>query len=61
VDDHGIVALEARLSAGKPVAACLTFRARAEPNAVHIELADDGAGIDWKKFEQAKTEPSAVA
>jgi two-component system chemotaxis sensor kinase CheA len=44
--DHGIELPDERLAAGKPAAGTLTLRALHEGGRVHIELADDGRGID---------------
>ena len=44
--DHGIEAPEARVAAGKPAEGHLALRAFHADGQVHVELADDGAGID---------------
>jgi two-component system chemotaxis sensor kinase CheA len=44
--DHGIELPEERLAAGKPARGSLTLRAFQAGGRVHIELADDGRGID---------------
>jgi two-component system chemotaxis sensor kinase CheA len=46
--DHGIEAPDVRSAAGKPAQGRLTFRAFSLGEAVLIEVADDGRGIDWK-------------
>jgi two-component system chemotaxis sensor kinase CheA len=48
--DHGIEAPAARLAAGKPAEGCLTLRAFHEGGQVHLEIADDGAGIDTNRI-----------
>jgi len=44
--DHGIELPHERLAAGKPEEGLLTLRAFHESGNVHIEIADDGRGID---------------
>ena len=44
--DHGIESREARRAAGKPATAALILRARAEAEALVIEVEDDGRGLD---------------
>ncbi|MDO9141779.1 MAG: ATP-binding protein, partial [Methylobacter sp.] len=44
--DHGIETPEVRRAAGKPPAGRLTIRATQEADRVHIEISDDGKGID---------------
>jgi two-component system chemotaxis sensor kinase CheA len=44
--DHGIEPPEVRLAAGKPEEGVLTLRAYHEAGQVHLEIIDDGAGID---------------
>lgn len=44
--DHGIEEPAARSEAGKPVVGKLRVEARREKDAIHIEVRDDGKGID---------------
>jgi two-component system, chemotaxis family, sensor kinase CheA len=44
--DHGIETPEERRNAGKPERAQLTLRATQHASEVHIEIADDGRGLD---------------
>jgi two-component system chemotaxis sensor kinase CheA len=44
--DHGIETPEKRLAAGKPEEGLLLLRAYHEAGQVHLEIIDDGAGID---------------
>lgn len=48
--DHGIEAGAAQAAAGKPVRGNVAFRARLEDANVVIEVADDGAGVDWDRL-----------
>jgi two-component system chemotaxis sensor kinase CheA len=49
--DHGVEDAGARAAAGKPDRGTLSFRARVEERGgVVIEIADDGAGIDWGRL-----------
>jgi two-component system, chemotaxis family, sensor kinase CheA len=48
--DHGIEDAEARATAGKPARGNVEFRARVHAGDVVIEVADDGAGIDWDRI-----------
>lgn len=44
--DHGIEPPEVRRAAGKPPAGTLTLRARIASDMLHVEVTDDGAGVD---------------
>lgn len=46
--DHGIESPSERVIAGKPAQGKLVLATHCEGNAVVIELADDGRGIDWE-------------
>jgi two-component system chemotaxis sensor kinase CheA len=48
--DHGIEAPDVRKAAGKPVEGILRLRAYHEAGQVHLEIIDDGAGIDPQKI-----------
>ncbi|MGD2134104.1 MAG: MHYT domain-containing protein [Maricaulaceae bacterium] len=49
--DHGVEPPETRLEAGKPAEAAITCRVRDCGDAVEIEIADDGCGIDRATLE----------
>jgi len=51
--DHGIESPEQRESQGKPAKGTLTCRVSVQGNQLHLELEDDGGGINWE-FIQAK-------
>lgn len=48
--DHGVEMPEVRRKAGKPEEGCLLMRAYHEGGQVHIEIADNGAGINPDKL-----------
>lgn len=48
--DHGIEDPAERVERGKPPVGTITLRASRRHHRVIIELADDGAGIDWDKL-----------
>lgn len=50
--DHGIEPPAARLAAGKPARATLAVRARQHGNALFVEVADDGRGLDRERIRQ---------
>jgi two-component system chemotaxis sensor kinase CheA len=50
--DHGIEAPEVRQARGKPAAGWLSLRAYHEGGLVHLEVADDGGGIDLARVRQ---------
>ena len=50
--DHGVETEEERRAAGKPPRATLWLRARHQGSFVHIEVADDGRGMDPEKLEE---------
>ncbi|HTV21972.1 MAG TPA: chemotaxis protein CheW [Polyangiaceae bacterium] len=54
--DHGIEAPSARLAAHKPAEGCLRLRAFHEGGQVHIEVSDDGAGLDAERIRQKAVE-----
>jgi two-component system chemotaxis sensor kinase CheA len=54
--DHGIEAPEERAARGKPREGTLSLRASSEKNELRIEIADDGAGIDWEAIRAAASE-----
>jgi two-component system chemotaxis sensor kinase CheA len=50
--DHGIERPDARVEKGKPAEGCLKMRAYHEGGQVNIEIADDGAGVDFERVKQ---------
>jgi two-component system chemotaxis sensor kinase CheA len=48
--DHGIESAETRVAAGKPAEGVLTLRAYHEAGRLHVEVAEDGAGMDQQKI-----------
>ncbi|MEE9319329.1 MAG: chemotaxis protein CheA [Granulosicoccus sp.] len=50
--DHGIEQPEERIAAGKPEEGVLTLRAFHEGGQVHIEISDDGKGINTDRIKQ---------
>ncbi len=58
--DHGIETPERRLAAGKPAEGCLELRAFHEGGQVHIEVSDDGAGIDLSAISQKAVEHGLI-
>jgi two-component system, chemotaxis family, sensor kinase CheA len=48
--DHGIETPEVRLAAGKPAIGTLKLRASHDGGYVHIEISDDGGGLDMGKI-----------
>ena len=47
--DHGLEAPEVRLAAGKPARGTVHFRAAHVSGEVHIEICDDGQGVDLER------------
>lgn len=54
--DHGIEPPEARRDAGKPAVGNLTLRARIASDTLHVEVADDGAGVDVERVRRLAVE-----
>ncbi len=54
--DHGIESPDERSARGKPREGLLSLRASSEKNELCIEIADDGAGIDWEAIRRAAKE-----
>jgi two-component system, chemotaxis family, sensor kinase CheA len=50
--DHGVESAAARTAAGKPAHGKISFRAWTDDSVVGIEIADDGAGIDWARVAE---------
>ncbi|MGZ4650956.1 MAG: chemotaxis protein CheA, partial [Kineosporiaceae bacterium] len=59
--DHGIESPEERLEAGKPAEGVLTLRAYHEAGQVHLEISEDGAGIDSGKIAAKALERGLVS
>jgi two-component system chemotaxis sensor kinase CheA len=59
--DHGIENAEARLAAGKPAEGVLTLRAYHEAGRLHIEVTEDGAGMDQQKIAAEALERGLVS
>jgi chemotaxis protein histidine kinase CheA/CheY-like chemotaxis protein len=54
--DHGIEPPEVRRDAGKPPVGNLTLRARIASDTLHVEVADDGAGVDIERVRRLAVE-----
>ena len=64
--DHGIETPEERIAAGKPEAGEISIAAYYESGQVHIEIADDGRGLDVDRIREKAVErglgtPEAIA
>ncbi len=59
--DHGIEPPEVRAAAGKPVEGVLRLRAYHEAGQVHLEIIDDGAGIDPQRIAAKAIERGLVS
>ena len=59
--DHGIESPEDRVLAGKPAEGVLTLRAYHEAGQVHLEITDDGAGIDARRIAATALERGLVS
>jgi two-component system, chemotaxis family, sensor kinase CheA len=59
--DHGIEAPEARLARGKPAEGRIALRAFYEGGQVHIEITDDGGGIDLERVRRRAVDHGLVA
>jgi len=58
--DHGLETPEVRIAAGKPPEGRLLLRASHEGGQVHIEISDDGAGIDLARVRRKAIERGLV-
>ena len=58
--DHGVELPAIRRSAGKPEEGCLLMRAYHEGGQVHIEISDDGAGINPAKLRNKALEKGLI-
>jgi two-component system chemotaxis sensor kinase CheA len=59
--DHGIESPEERVAAGKPAAGRIELRAHHAGGAIHIEVADDGRGLDPQRILARGRERGLVA
>lgn len=59
--DHGIEAPERRVALGKPRAGHISVSGHQQGNRVVIELADDGAGMDWRRIRDKALERGLLA
>jgi chemosensory pili system protein ChpA (sensor histidine kinase/response regulator) len=59
--DHGLESREARLAAGKSATGELTLTVRQVGNEVVLELADDGAGIDFARVAERARAQGLIA
>lgn len=59
--DHGIEPPEVRKAAGKPVEGVLRLRAYHEAGQVHLEIIDDGAGIDPQRIAAKALERGLIS
>jgi two-component system chemotaxis sensor kinase CheA len=53
--DHGIELPHVRVDAGKPAAGTLRLSARQTGDGMEVEIADDGAGVDWDRVREKAT------
>jgi two-component system chemotaxis sensor kinase CheA len=58
--DHGIERPDERVAAGKPAQATVRLRAAQEPDAVVIDIIDDGRGIDPVRIKQRAYERGLI-
>ncbi len=58
--DHGIESPEGRRAAGKDEVGHLIIEARRQKNSIHIEVRDDGAGIDLDAVRQRAVQSGLV-
>jgi len=59
--DHGIEGAELRAAAGKPPSATIELRAAREGDRVHVEVEDDGGGVDLARVRAAAVAKGVVA
>ena len=58
--DHGVEAPEARMQAGKSRRARVTLRAEQKGSHVHIQVSDDGAGIDEQRVKEVALQKGLI-
>lgn len=54
--DHGIEPPETRTAAGKPATGVIRVSARVVDDGVEVKVADDGAGVDWRRVAEVARE-----
>ncbi|WP_306591718.1 chemotaxis protein CheA [Geothrix sp. 21YS21S-4] len=59
--DHGMEATEARIAAGKPAGGTILLRASSRGGHIHIEVKDDGQGLDPERILRKAVERGLVA
>ncbi len=59
--DHGIESPEQRVAAGKDAAGQLWLRASETPDALVVEIEDDGGGVDWEAVRERALEAGLPA
>lgn len=59
--DHGVELPAIRQASGKPAEGCLSMRAYHEGGQVHIEIGDDGAGINPAKLRNKALEKGLIS
>ncbi len=59
--DHGIETREARVQAGKPPKGTITLRAFSRGGHIHIEVQDDGRGLDAERIRRKAVERGLLA
>ncbi len=59
--DHGIEALQDRVSAGKPDAGTITLTARHEQGRIIVTVEDDGRGIDVEKLKNKAVQKNLIS
>jgi two-component system chemotaxis sensor kinase CheA len=58
--DHGIESADERVAAGKAPVGNVTVRTSVKADRLHIEITDDGRGIDWERV-RAKAQERGIA
>lgn len=58
--DHGVESPDARMQAGKSRRARVTLRAEQKGNHVHIQVSDDGAGIDEQRVKEVALQKGLI-
>lgn len=59
--DHGIEPAEARAAAGKPALARIEIHAYHRSGSIHIEVRDDGGGLDYERIRRKAIERGLLA
>lgn len=58
--DHGIELPARRLATGKPRQGTIHLSAAQKGNSIILRIADDGAGIDWRKIQRTAVERGVI-